>query len=380
MPWKVKTPMSERIEFIQLSQLPDTNIRQLCRQFGISPKTGYKWLGRYHASGIVGLEDQSRCPVHSPRRTPSAMEQAVMSVRREHPAWGGKKIHVILTRNGMMGVPSPSTITDIFRRHGMINLEQSEQHQPWQRFEADGPNALWQIDFKGYFTMLAGRCYPFTVIDDYSRFAIGIDACKNQARETVQQCLQNMFMRYGLPQRILADNGGPWGSYVREHRLTELAVWLIRLGMSVIHSRPLHPQSKGKNERLNKTIGVELISRRLFRNWNDCQQEFDRWREEYNTIRPHEALGMEVPMSRYRQSPREFPLVLPPVEYESGTNVRKVTEKGDISFHNRFYRVGKGLCGQRVAIRPRLIDGVFGIYFCHQYVRQIDLRNQEEPG
>jgi transposase InsO family protein len=378
MPWKVKTPMSERTEFIQLAQLADTNIRQLCRQFGISPKTGYKWLNRYQANGMQGLADQSRCPIHSPDRTPPLMEQAVISVRRDHPAWGGKKIHIILTRKGMTSVPRPSTITDILHRHGMIDTEQSQQHQPWQRFEAADPNALWQIDFKGYFRMLEGRCYPLTVIDDYSRFAVGIDACRNQTRETVQRCLQTMFQHYGLPQRMLADNGPPWGSLVREHRLTELSAWLIRLGISVVYSRPLHPQSKGKNERLNKTIGIEVIGRRIFRNWNDCQQEFNRWREEYNTIRPHEALGMAVPLSRYRQSPREFPSVLPPVEYERGTIVRKVAEGGTISFHHRQYHVGKGLIGQWVAVRPRSIDGVFSVYYCHQRVQQIDLRNQVE--
>lgn len=187
MPWKEKTRMSLRLEFVTLALAGKVNVSRLCKQFGISRKTGYKWLRRYLDEGPSGLSDRPRKPHHSPAKTPSSMEQVILEVRDQHPAWGGRKIKRRLEEKGLTDVPSPSTITAILRRHGRLDLKESRKHKAWKRFEADAPNALWQIDFKGHFPLsLGGRCHPLTVLDDHSRFALGLRSCGDERGNTVK--------------------------------------------------------------------------------------------------------------------------------------------------------------------------------------------------
>jgi transposase InsO family protein len=268
-------------------------------------------------------------------------------------------------------------MTAILQRHGQIAPEAAPQHTAWQRFEHDAPNRLWQMDFKGHFALLAGRCHPLTVLDDHSRFAVGLQACGDQTGQTVQARLTACLRRYGLPEAILVDNGPPWGSDA-EHPHTPLTAWLIRLGVRILHTRPYHPQTQGKDERFHRTLKAEVLGTRVLRDLAHCQREFDRWREVYNLQRPHEALAMAVPASRYRVSPRAFPEVLPPIEYGPADLVRKVAEGGELSYRSRPFRVGKAFCGYPVALRPTLVDGVLDVFFCHQRVAQVNLRNQEE--
>ena len=213
MPWKEVTTVSLRLDFIKLALTTDANFSQLCRKFGISRKTGYKWLHRYLEEGSAGLRDRSRRPHTSPNRTSATMEQRVLSLRDKHPAWGGRKIHKRLEVLGMDNVPPPSTITEILRRHGRMDPQESIKHRPWQRFEAEAPNQLWQMDFKGHFPLVNGeRCHPLSVLDDHSRFCLGLQACGNERRETVQGRLTAIFRRYGMPEQLLVDNGPPWGT------------------------------------------------------------------------------------------------------------------------------------------------------------------------
>jgi len=271
-------------------------------------------------------------------------------------------------------VPAPSTITEILRRNNQLDPEEARKHQPWQRFEAETPNRLWQMDFKGHFPLAhGGRCHPLTVLDDHSRFALGLRACGNERRITVQNDLTAIFRRYGLPERILVDNGSPWG-YTWEYQHTRLSAWLIRLGIKVIHARPHHPQTLGKGERFHRTLEAELLRGRTFKDLNHCQQLFDPWRDMYNLERPHQALDMAVPVIRYRESPRTFPETLPPIEYGPDDIVRKVDETGRVFYRYKKFKVGKGFRGYYVALRPKLIDGVFDVFFCHQKVKSLDLR------
>lgn len=235
--------MSLRREFVELARQSDANIRALCRRFEISPKTGYKWLNRYtqQEASTDALRDRSRQPHIQPSRSTPELEAAVVALRQTHPAWGGRKIARRLQDLGGTTV-APSTVTAILHRHGLIHPAASEAATPWSRFEHAAPNTLWQIDFKGYFTTPAGNCHALTLLDDHSRFNLVLSACARTDADSVQPVLTDVFRRYGLPVRINADNGAPWGSPSLAARgLSRLSVWLIRQGIRISHSAPYHP-------------------------------------------------------------------------------------------------------------------------------------------
>jgi transposase InsO family protein len=366
--------MSLRNEFVALARLPDANLAQLARQFGISRKTAYKWLDRFAAGGPTALSDRSRRPRVSPARTPDTLEQLVLQLRAQHPAWGGRKLRARLHALGHADVPAASTITAILRRHGCLDGPRAGQPRDWQRFEHPAPNDLWQMDFKGHFGLTSGgRCHPLTVLDDHSRYALGLIACPDEQTDTVRNALTALFGRYGLPRRMLMDNGSPWGDD-GSHPWTPLTVWLLRLGVAVSHGRPYHPQTQGKDERFHRTLTTEVLSRWTFSDLPDCQQRFDPWRQVYNHERPHEALGLAVPASRYRVSPRPFPATLPPVTYEATDIVRQVQEGGRFSFRGREYRVAKAFRGYPIALRATTTDGELEVWFCNHRLGILDVR------
>lgn len=374
MPWKETTTMSLRTEFVYLAQTTGANISQLCRRFGISRKTGYKWRKRFWEDGESGLVDRSRRPHRSPGRSTASTEALVMQVRQEHPAWGGRKIRAFLERKEPRTWPSPSTITEILRRNDQIDEKEALKHRPFQRFEMEQPNQLWQMDFKGYFALEeGGYCHPLTVLDDHSRFLMGLKACPNETHQTVQDELSRIFRCYGLPERMLMDNGAPWGNDLDSPN-TILTAWLMRLGVQISHGHPYHPQTQGKDERLHRTLIDELLSRNTFSSLPQCQLHFDRWRNSYNYERPHQALQMQSPISYYQPSTRPFPEVLPPILYDTGDIIRKVDENGRIYFHNHSFRVGKAFRHNPVALRPGLSESDYEVFFCQQKVAQINLR------
>ena len=372
MPWKEVSTMSLRVEFVKFAQAEGANMSVLCRQFGVSRKTGYKWLRRFKQEGEVGLQARSRRPHRSPRHTTTVTEQTIVTLRSEHPAWGARKLRRRLHDLGHQGLPAVSTTQAILLRHGCIQPADSTAHQPWQRFEHPYPNDLWQMDFKGHFATQQQRCHPLTVLDEHSRYAVGLFACANEATQSVQTCLTASFRRHGLPARMTMDNGAPWGCDAG-HPYTPLTVWLLGLGIRVSHSRPYHPQTQGKDERFHRTLRAELLSRHRFGDLRECQQRFDHWRDLYNLQRPHEALDMAVPISRYHPSPRAFPEVLPPIEYASGDIVRKVQAGGQFHFHGRTYRISKAFHGHPIALRQTQVDGQLHVLFCHQHIATIDL-------
>lgn len=374
MPWEVKDRMSLIKEFVELATKEGAKIAPLCRQFGISRKTAYKWLARIEAEGLAGLESRTSRPLHSPRRTDEVLTEAVLALRMTHPTWGSRKIRAKLEEQGHLELPATSTITDILRREGLVIPRTRIQHVAVGRFEHDTPNALWQMDFKGHFPTDAGRCHPLTVLDDHSRFSLCLAALPDERRDTVQPMLEEVFRLYGLPERMTMDNGSPWGCSSPGQKHTRLTVWLIRLGIRVGHSRPNHPQTQGKDERFHRTLNEDVVTRNHFRDLLDCQRSFDRWREIYNTERPHEALGLKAPASRYKPSPRAFPEQLAPIEYPAGDEVRKVQLKGEVHYRGREWRVGKAFVGLPVALRPSEEDGIVEVYFCDHRVAKIDLR------
>jgi len=371
--------MSQRREFMSLFTQEEANRRELCRRFGISPTLGYRLLERYRGEGVAGLADRSRRPRHSPDQTPEAREAAVLAVRDAHSAWGGRKIRRRLLDLGEAEVPSASTITAILHRHQRIDAAEGAKHRAWERFERAAPNELWQMDFKGHFPLSQGRCHPLTVLDDHSRYALGLEACDNEQDVTVRGHLVALFRRYGLPFEMLMDNGSPWGD-AGGQPFTIFTTWLMRLGIRVIHGRPYHPQTQGKDERFHRTLKAEVLDANSFCDLAAWQRAFDAWRQVYNHERPHEALGLASPGTLYRVSPRVFPDKLPAIEYGPGDIVRKVDSDGFISFKNRPWRVGKAFRGQPVALRPTSDDGVFSVHYCAQPIGKLDLRTEIPAG
>jgi transposase InsO family protein len=375
MPWQECSTMSLRQEFLSLANQAGSNFSQLCRRFGISRKTGYKWLKRYRQTGVAGLADCSRRPQHSPRRSQPTIEQQVLAVRDQY-GWGARKIKTCVERDGQ-GPVAKSTVHSILRRHDRVTNSPDKVTGAYQRFEQERPNQLWQMDFKGHFPLgNHQRCHPLTVLDDHSRYSLCLEACRNQQTATVQQQLRATFRRYGLPERMLMDNGSPWGNDLL-HQQTPLTVWLLWLGIAVSHCRPYHPQTQGKDERFHRSLKVEVLAHRVFADFERVQLRFDQWRHCYNHVRPHEALAMAVPASRYQPSPRSFPEQLPPLEYGATDQVRKVQIDGTISFRNREFRLGKAFRGHPVALRPTTQDGVYEVYFATHRISQIDLHQPE---
>lgn len=377
MPWSEVSIMDQRGEFVQLAMQEGANVRELCRRFGVHPDIGYKWLGRW-TSG-EGLADRSRRPHSSPARTEASIEERILAVRDAHPAWGARKIARCLERDGV-SCPAHSTVHAILQRHDRITapLGGAAAHL---RFEMPEPNQLWQMDFKGHMPLAgSGRCHPLTVVDDHSRYNLCLAACADEQRSTVQNRLEPTFRRYGLPEAFFVDNGNPWGDSSGQ-RWTRLGVWLLKLGVAVLHSRPYHPQSRGKNERFHRTLKAEVFAMQNFRDLAEVQRAFDVWRDIYNLERPHEALGQEVPVSRFQPSSRAMPDRLPEVEYDQHEIVRTVpTTKAYISFKGRPWIVPGAFRGERVAIRPLSCDGRYGIFFAAHQIATIDLTSNQSVG
>jgi transposase InsO family protein len=373
MPFHEVSRMDARSEFVMLASEEGANVRQLCRRFGISPTTGYKWLERWRTAGTSGLQEQSRRPQTSPARSVRAIEDAVLSVRAEHPAWGGRKIARRLRDLGQVAVPAPSTVTAILKRHGVELGKFGGGSPTFTRFERSRPNELWQMDFKGHVAMHTGRLHPLTVLDDHSRFSVTLAACADEQTETVRQHLIAAFRRYGLPERLITDNGSPWGDGPGSP-FTPLGVWLIEHGIKISHSRPYHPQTMGKDERFHRSLKAEVLSAPPFADIAAAQRAFERWRTVYNTQRPHEALELAVPASRYQPSPRDYVETVAPFEYAPGDAVRRVQQGGHVSFLGRNLKVPKAFRGKAVAFRPTTQDGVFDVVFRTQTIATVDIR------
>ena len=317
------------------------------------------------------MADRSRRPQHSPRRSEPAIEQKVLAIRDQY-GWGARKIKSCLERAGQ-GPLAKSTVHAILMRHERVTKAPEKTVGAYQRFAQERPNQLWQMDFKGHFRLgNQERCHPLTVLDDHSRYALCLQACRNEQTGTVQQQLTATFRRYGLPERMLMDNGSPWGNDLA-HQYTPLTVWLLRLGVGVTHSRPYHPQTQGKDERFHRSLKVEVLAHRVFADFERMQRRLDQWRHCYNHVRPHEALHMAVPANRYHPRPRSFPEQLPTLEYGSVDQVRKVQIDGKISFRHREFRIGKAFRGYPVALRPTTADGVYDVYFATHRISQVDL-------
>jgi transposase InsO family protein len=372
MPWKERTVMSERERFLAEAISGEESFSAVCRRYGISRKTGYKWLHR--AEYGESLNDLSRKPLHSPRRTSSEVEALVLGERDQHPAWGPRKLERALLNKGYERIPCKSTIENILKRNNRIEPEASEAATPFKRFERSKPNELWQMDFKGDFGMLNGqRCYPLTILDDHSRFSLCLNANNGTNYTEFKPVFARVLEEYGLPDTILCDNGKPWGD--SQGGITSFEVWMMQLGVLPIHGRPLHPQTQGKDERFHRTLKRELLSVRPIRDQQDAQSAFDRWRHEYNCERPHEALKLDVPAKHYRPSKHKFDGTVNTVEYDKGARLRKVNYKGYLSIQKHRYYLSEALIGEYIELVD-VDEDLISLHYGAFEIAKIDVRQR----
>jgi transposase InsO family protein len=282
MPWGAKTVEKTRLEFVCSVITKEQNMSTLCREYGITRKTGYKWLERYQKG--EGLGDHSHAARKRPNRCPQEIEEAVLSKRQEHPTWGPRKIQRALLDKGQ-DVPAVSTVAAILKRNGCIDPDENEKHTAFIRFEKKKPNELWQMDFKGKFGMLNGKwCHPLTILDDHSRYSLCLDAKEDERADGTFHNIRKVFKENGLPEAILCDNGKPWGD--SKGGYTEFDVWMMRLDILPIHGKPLHPQTQGKEERFHRTLKKTCNANA----YHDlaCQGELDLFRYVDNYEPTHE--------------------------------------------------------------------------------------------
>ena len=357
MPWHQTDPVNERLKFVAAAQRGDRSMAELCRDFGISRKTGYKHLARYRRDGPEGLRDHSRAPQSHPNQTPALIEASILRVRKAQPTWGSKKILASLCRNGWLeeDLPARSTVDAILKRAGVVQPRKRRTRRPHHGapgVEAHAPNDCWSIDYKGWFRVGDGtRCDPLTVNDVRSRASLECRALVSPKLEDVQYRLERLFRRLGLPSMMLSDNGPPFGSN-GIGGLSRLSVWLLRLGIRCVYIEPGHPEQNGRHERFHETLKAETASppRASIR---AQQARFDRFKREYNQERPHEALDMKTPSDVYEPSEREMPSELSDHEYGAGFEARRVRRDGSIKWKAGYVFVGEALAGEVVGLRAQ---------------------------
>jgi transposase InsO family protein len=354
MPWLEQRKMSLKMEFVEKALRPGARMSVLCREYGISRETGYKWLGRYKREGADGLDERSRRPKSSPLATAEDLVMAVLQERDAYPRRGPKKLFEQLRRKFGDQTPSTATIARILRRFGKVRQRSRfrrlsiVQSAPSQR--ASRCNELWTVDFKGWWRARNGeRCEPLTVRDAHSRFVLAIRVLASASMERVQAVFEELFRRNGLPDSILVDNGGPFINVQARGGLTRLSAWWVSLGIKVIRSRPACPQDNGGHERMHRDMAADLQSfpaGSLAAEQRAC----DRWRQEFNHVRPHEALKGRVPADLYKPSQRRARKTH--YMYPAGWIVRTVTDSGLINVKQAQINGGRALVRQRVGLEP----------------------------
>lgn len=366
MPWKVTSPMDQRDQLITLWRQGDDSGAALCRRFGVSRKTAYKWLGRFEAEGHDGLCDRSRARHHQPDAVAPETERAILEARAAHPLWGPRKLLAWLRRRDpQRRWPCASTIGEILRRHGLTIARRPRRRaspSPGPLADCVAANQVWCADFKGWFRTGDGRrCDPLTISDAHSRFLL---RCQAMATKTgcaqVRPLFEATFREFGLPEVIRTDNGPPFAT-TGLGGLSALSVWWMRLGIVPERIRPSHPEDNGRHERMHRTLKAATANppRATLR---AQQRAFDRFREEYNFERPHEALGQHPPASCHRCSGRRFPERLPALEYPSSWVVRKVKDSGRIKWGGRAICVCQALTGEHIGLEE-VDEGLWRIHF-----------------
>jgi len=365
MPWKEVTAVNERMEFVVRLKSGE-RMSDLCREYGISRKTGYKFEQRYEEQGPRGLYDVSRRPRRLARQISGGIQTAILELKREKPTWGVAKIQELLGRKHPgMELPVRSTIHDLLDRNGLVKKRSKRRryHAYPTLLENDikSPNQLWCADYKGQFRMANAKyCYPLTVTDFHSRYLLGCEAMDGTQSASAQQSFEWIFREYGLPTRIRTDNGTPFSSRSVQG-LSTLSVWWMRLGIQLERIEPGHPEQNGRHERMHRTLKEE-VPPRVCKNLLAQQEQLDRFREEFNERRPHEALKMKCPADFYKPSLKRFPETLPEPTYLHHDLVRPVSANGCVGFQGKTFYIGTALADQFIGLEEEQ-DGIWRINF-----------------
>jgi transposase InsO family protein len=369
MPWRRMQVEDERLRFVARVVSGKEPMALLCREFGISRPTGYLWLHRYRQVGsFTSLVERSRRPHRSPTRTEAGKQGRVVALRQQ-TGWGAKKLQVLLRTEEGVAMPV-RTIHRILERHGLIG---EEVHTPApQRFERAAANELWQMDTKGKYPLPEAECHPLSVMDDHSRYVVGLYALPVLSTELAWRCLAESFEHHGLPQAMLMDRGSLWWSEHNGWGLTRLSVRLIEQGIELLYGRVCHPQTQGKVERFHRTLGAELRHRGLPTCWAAWPPLLAAVQRDYNERRPHEALGMRRPAEVYQPSGRSYQAHPSEWEYPRGSEVKRLNGQGLLQERGRRWFVCEALAGQRVRIER--VDGKVLVSYRHMYIREIDLQ------
>lgn len=373
MPWENRSVMKMREEFVKRVLAEEKSISALCREYGISRPTGYKWIERYREG--QELIDRSRRP-NAIRYIQAETEQMIVTYRQEHPAIGALKIRRILENKGYTELPCVKTINSILKRNGMISKEASQAAMPFKRFEKEYANELWQADFKGHFTMTNGeRCHPLNILDDHSRFNLCCEPMQTESFKEIKPVLIRVFEAYGMPKMLLCDNGNPWGTS-QSTGYTKFEVWMMELGILTIHGRPLHPQTQGKEERFNNSMKKELLNHTTITDQEDARMKFSAYRQFYNAERPHRALNMDTPAQHYQRSEREYTAQIPVWEYPEGCELRRIKGTGFLTWKGQGYFLSEALAGKEIALKKSQEQGCYKLLFRQFQIGRIDVEKR----
>jgi transposase InsO family protein len=368
MPWETKNQMNQRSEFV-LKAMKTENFRELCREYKISPKVGYKWKARFEAEGLAGMGEKSRRPKSVPGGMSEEEVCRVVLLKERHRHWGARKLVVLYKRQWGKG-PSESSIKRVLKKAGLVEAKKRRAAKESGRIssgrKASAPNDVWTVDFKGWWHDAAGRCEPLTVRDEYSRMLLENRALANAKTETVRAVFEELFEKHGLPCAIRSDNGAPFASVQGLLGLSRLSAWWLALGIELERSRPACPQDNGAHERLHKDIAREIEGTR----YEGRQAALDEWTREFNQVRPHEALGMQTPAEVYKKSTKKWKGTPDELEYK-GMAKRRVHRHGTIHYGNRQYFISSALAGWDVGLEASAA-GKVDVYFGRLLVGQIE--------
>jgi len=365
MPWKETSPMDQKVQFIADFRRQRFSFSELCERYDISRKTGYKWVDRYLDKGPGALEDQPRTPHHFPNETDPKIVALLLDIRRTHPSWGGKKILSVIHRShSSWDLPCRATIQDILKRNNLVPLRRYRRrigHPGKPSTSATAPNDLWCADFKGQFKTNDGvYCFPLTVTDFFSRYLIGCQALHSTAVFSAKAVFIRLFEEFGLPTRIRTDNGVPFATNTLA-RLSSLSAWWVRLGIFPEFIEPGKPQQNGRHERMHRTLKAET-ARPPAGSMTAQQRRFNRFRDEFNNERPHEALDLQTPASVYSPSPRPMPRKILPFVYPDRFEVRYVNASGGMSWKSDWVQVSTVCSGEYIGLEE-IDDDVWEVYY-----------------
>ena len=346
MPWKDKTVEELREEFVEAAKSSD-NFSALCREFGITRATGYKWVRRKEDQ--EPLTDRSRRPITTANKTPAELEEKIVTIRMNHPGWGAKKIKVVLENRGET-MPCIKTVNNILNRYDCISKEESQKHRAYTRFEKEQCNEMWQTDFKGEFKMQNGKyCYPLDIFDDHSRFVIRIIPSESTSN-LVLPAFREAFYEFGMPNSVLSDNGAQFAGFRQGY--TQFEKWLMNHDVLPIHGRIKHPQTQGKIERFHRAMNQEVLNHYTPKDLADAELVLSNWRNCYNNERPHEALGMKCPSDIYVPSSRAYVDQVSRYEYGGNYHVIKVNSWGYVRFDRWQIYLSETMVDEYIEFRP----------------------------